>query len=233
MLPFLVSIRTYLDALHPGLFNAATAVVVLTLLWAVKKLRPAWFEKLPTAWQAWPALTLAALTTALATSTAATAADTVVAVLGNAFLGLLNAGLGAIGLHRAMKESKLPYGNPKPSTGKTDPPASGLSAGGLIAIVLSVVLGVGACTHAGKFDPKVGPAVHDACTWLDSGNPLLGALCLTAEEVVSIFSHVKASRAHRKLNAPAPGTSALPVDICAAPVAPAPASSSDPIRERQ
>lgn len=219
MLPFLVDIHAKLDAVKPGLFNAILAALVLAILWGVKKARPEWFAKLPETLQAWPALTLAALTSALSTSTVGSLPDVLVAVLANAALGLLSAGAGAIGLHHAMKQSKLPYGNPPKDKSDGPPPSSGTGtkiAGVAFIGAACLVLAV-ACVRAGKFDPNVKNDVHDACTWLDSGNPLIGMLCLTAEEIVSVFSHVKASRAHPRAAA-APGQSQPPLDICAAPV---------------
>jgi len=54
--------------------------------------------------------------------------------------------------------------------------------------------------------------IADACTVIDSGNPAIGALCLTAEEIASLFGHVRAARAFRAAHPEAsPGK---PVDIC-------------------
>jgi hypothetical protein len=59
---------------------------------------------------------------------------------------------------------------------------------------------------------------QDTCTVLDSGNPAIGMLCLTLEEVESLFGHVRATRA---LLAAHPDAQRK-VDICEAPL---PASS--------
>jgi len=107
----------------------------------------------------------------------------------------------------------------KPSTVPTTPPSASVT--GLVAVVLLVSLGIIACTRAGKFDPSVPKGVTAACTSLDSGNPALGVLCLTAEEVTSIFSHVKATRAAMKTN-PEFAAAHRTGDVCAAPVEPQP-----------
>lgn len=79
----------------------------------------------------------------------------------------------------------------------------------LVSLVFGLLLG---CASFGKFAPGTSEAVKQGCTVLDSGNPEIGTLCLVAEEVTSIFSHVKASRSARTKKAgAAPGA---PVDVC-------------------
>lgn len=71
---------------------------------------------------------------------------------------------------------------------------------------------VAGCASFGKFSPGTSEAVGEACRELDSGNPVIGTLCLTSQEIISIFSHVKATR--KALRAPH-GTNRQ-VDICEA-----------------
>lgn len=52
------------------------------------------------------------------------------------------------------------------------------------------------------------------CQILDSGNPIIGALCLSNEEAVSAVQHTKASRAAMKLDP----TGSRSVDICSVPL---------------
>ena len=78
--------------------------------------------------------------------------------------------------------------------------------------LLGLPLLVLGCASFGKFAPGDKQAVHDACVFIDSGNPIIGSICATSEEIISIFSHVKASRAAH------PGTvgGSRSVDICEA-----------------
>lgn len=71
--------------------------------------------------------------------------------------------------------------------------------GALIGVILTA-----ACAPAKS-------AIATTCTVLDSGNPLIGELCLTAEEIASTIGHVKASRTAR---AQFTGAARGPVDIC-------------------
>jgi hypothetical protein len=84
-----------------------------------------------------------------------------------------------------------------------------LVVGSALAVFLA---GIAACASFGKFSPGTSAAVKDACTVLDSGNPAIGALCLTAEEIASLFGHVRAARAYRAVH-PAAGRDAK-VDVC-------------------
>lgn len=87
----------------------------------------------------------------------------------------------------------------------------GPSGGATVGLVLVAML-CSSCAAFGKFSPGTSQAVSEACTVLDSGNQTIGALCLTAEEVTSIFSHVKTTRAHMKVVP----TEVRTVDICEA-----------------
>lgn len=55
-----------------------------------------------------------------------------------------------------------------------------------------------------------------ACTFVDSKNPEVGALCLTLEELESVFGHVKATRALKAHHASL--TYGKKLDVCAAPI---------------
>lgn len=110
MIPQLLHLRTYLDGLHPGLFNATLAAVLFGLLWVVRKVKPLFFAKLPPALQAWPALASGAVLAALSASTDGDFAGAVVNALGMALTGLVS-GMLASGIHRTLKESPLPYGS--------------------------------------------------------------------------------------------------------------------------
>jgi hypothetical protein len=197
MLPFLLNIRTTLDGIHPGLFNAALALILFGAMYLFRKVRPDLFAKLPTKLQAWPALALGAVVAALSASTGAGALDAVLNALGMSLTGLLSGTL-AVGTNRVLKESPLPYGTPPPKNGK---PPSGPAA---VAIIMGLMLfgcGIPAKT-----------VVSDACREIDSGNPQIGVLCLTAEEIASLFGHVKASRAYRASHAGAAPD--RKIDIC-------------------
>jgi hypothetical protein len=76
----------------------------------------------------------------------------------------------------------------------------------VVIVFLVGALGLTSCMGAKS-------AIATACTVIDSGNPVIGALCLTAEEIASLFSHVKTARAYRASHvSTAPSAS---VDICA------------------
>jgi hypothetical protein len=89
------------------------------------------------------------------------------------------------------------------------PPSSGGTAAKVALVCLLAFIGCGMPAKT---------VVQEACTVLDSGNPAIGALCLTAEEVASLFGHVRAARAFRATHAAAaPGGK---VDVCVGEVAP-------------
>jgi len=87
------------------------------------------------------------------------------------------------------------------------------SANVSIVLMLTAVAVCVGCASFGKFSPGASSAVQEACTVLDSGNPEIGTICLTAEEITSIFSHVKATRARMSVSP----TETRKVDICDAP----------------
>jgi hypothetical protein len=92
-------------------------------------------------------------------------------------------------------------------------PAEAAKKGG-VAIVLLVLFVL--FTFAGcGIPPKA--AVQDACAFLDSGNPVIGTICLTVEEAASVVTHAKASRAARMKFG---GAHDSVIDVCAAPVTP-------------
>jgi hypothetical protein len=113
MFPALVHLRTVLDGVHPGLFNAILSALLLGAIWVWRKFWPASFAKLPTAVQAAPALAGGAVLGALSANINGAPIDAVLAALVQSAGGIIS-GLAAIGTHHALKESPLPYGNPKP-----------------------------------------------------------------------------------------------------------------------
>jgi hypothetical protein len=83
------------------------------------------------------------------------------------------------------------------------PPSSGGTAAKVAIVCLLAFLGCGIPAKT---------VVRDVCTVIDSGNPAIGALCLTAEEIASLFGHVRAARAFRASH---PGVSpGHAVDVC-------------------
>ena len=194
MIPPLQHLRAFLDGLVPGGFNASLAALLWVALWGLRKFKPLFFAKLPPALQAWPALAVGAVIAALSASTGANVGEAVLNALGMSLTGLLS-GVLSVGAHRVLKESPLPYGAhdipPKPPTGP------------LVAIVVGLLL-------TGCMGAK--SAITEACTVIDSGNPTIGVLCVTAEEIASLFSHVKAARAYRATHMSA--SPSATVDIC-------------------
>lgn len=91
------------------------------------------------------------------------------------------------------------------------PPSAGTGTAAMGAVGLLMLLLVAGCASFGKFSPGASDDVKQACTVLDSGNPVIGVICLTAEEVTSIFSHVRAARASRQKRL---GDTKGPVDVC-------------------
>jgi len=89
-------------------------------------------------------------------------------------------------------------------------PTDGANTVAMVFVVLGFVIGCAGMTAKS--------IVTEACTVLDSGNPVIGAICLTAEEIASLFGHVKASRAYRASH-PAESPNA-PVDVCVGEVKP-------------
>lgn len=193
----LIDLRLALDALYPGLFNAVLAIFAGAVIYGWRKASPKTFEMLPPAVQSFPALILGAVTSAAASQGAL-----VQAAIAGSLSGLL-----AVGGHHALKASPLPY------TGGAKAPAPAVDA--VIAAIVLSVLACFACSVPGKFSPEAKSATAATCKFIDSGNPVIGALCLTAEELESTFSHVKRARAARAARAGNVGGPAS-VDICEA-----------------
>lgn len=135
MVQFLVRLRAELDGFYPGLSNAAVGAVAVLFVWLLKKFSPATFAKLPPALQAAPAMLLTAIVTGLSATY-----PTIASVVSNALGGALVGGTFAVGAHRVLKESPLPYGNPKP-----DPLVPPIHIT-IIVAVLVVGFGLGSAT---------------------------------------------------------------------------------------
>jgi hypothetical protein len=95
-------LRASLDALYPGLFNALVGLSMVGLIWVWRKVSPSTFEKLPPKMQALPAVVGAGLMSSFAAQQD---------LLMNAAVGGVLGGIFGVGSHRALKESKLSYGN--------------------------------------------------------------------------------------------------------------------------
>lgn len=98
--------RTWLDNIYPGLWNLALSLVVVALLWGLKKWQPDFFAKLPPSVQALPAMFLAGVASAFAAFE-----PTLISFLTSLIGGAITGGVAAVGAHHVLKESKLPYGN--------------------------------------------------------------------------------------------------------------------------
>jgi hypothetical protein len=90
-----------------------------------------------------------------------------------------------------------------------DPPAGGASVGRRVTLAAALLFAV---FFIGCASLQSGAAA--VCQFIDSGNPIIGALCLSTEEAASAVQHTKASRAAMKLD-PA---GSREVDICSAPL---------------
>lgn len=108
---FFTHIRDSLNGVYPGLWNAAVGVVVVTLIWLLKKLAPNLFDKLPPAVQALPAVFLSGMISGLSA-----AAPLIGDFLAHFAVGGMLGGTLAVGAHHMLKESPLPYGRPKPDS---------------------------------------------------------------------------------------------------------------------
>jgi hypothetical protein len=196
----LINLRTYLDGIYPGLWNASVAALVVLVVWLMKKFFPNTFAKLPPSLQALPAMFVAALVNGIAALE-----PTIISVIGGGLLG----GVTAVGVHRMLKESPLPYG-------KNDKPNPVISAAkkAIIMIVACVFVACAALQQG----------TQAACTFLDSGNPVIGAVCATVEEIESVIQHILATRAMRATH---PELAKKKLDVCEAPLPPA-ASSGAP-----
>lgn len=192
----LTNLRVWLDHLYPGLWNASVAALAVLVLWLLKKFAPNFFAKLPPSIQALPAVFIAAIVSGVAAL-----APTLLSFLSSAAAGGLLGGVTAVGVHHVLKESKLPYGtDPKDPNSVVKTAAS--------AGLLLFALGIIPLACAG-----IQQGTSDVCTFIDSKNPLIGAVCATVEEVESFIQHVLATRALRAAH-----PEAAKVDICAAPL---------------
>jgi hypothetical protein len=113
MVPWFATIRTALDQVQPGLWNALLALVLFGAMYVFKKFKPELFAKLPASLQAWPAMLTGAVFAALSASTSGGLGPAIVNALGMSLSGLLS-GVLAVGGHRVLKESPLSYGTPPP-----------------------------------------------------------------------------------------------------------------------
>lgn len=208
----LTHLHVYLDGIYPGLWNASVAALAVFVLWILKKFFPDFFAKLPPAVQALPAMFIAAIVNGVAALE-----PTIVSFLVSALGGGLLGGVTAVGVHRMLKESPLPYG-------KDDKPNPAISAArkALLMLVAGVSVTVFVACAA------VQSGTQAACTFLDSGNPLIGAVCATVEEIESVIQHILATRSMRATH---PELAAKKLDVCEAPLpsaAPPAASSGVP-----
>lgn len=194
---FLAQWRDALNAIYPGLWNAALGLAVVLALWATKKLKPDLFARLPPAVQALPAMILSAVATALSATS-----PTLGGFLSQLLAGSLVGGTMAVGVHRVLKESPLPYGGtggakadslkpPKPPIEPPTPPTGTLALAGLLlvffdsfgsvllavacgAIVTSPIFFAQACTPA-----EAGAVVKDVETVAQDVTKIAQVLCLS------------------------------------------------------
>lgn len=129
--------RVALDAVYPGLWNASLGMLVVLGVWLLKKLAPNLFAKLPPAVQALPAMILSAIVTALSATS-----PTVGGFLSQLLAGSLIGGTMAVGAHRVLKESPLPYGGPSKPPSLRPPPVAG------IVMVIVMLTAIVSCTPA-------------------------------------------------------------------------------------
>ena len=148
-------LRTYLDALQPGLFNAGLAALLFVALWGVRRWKPLFFAKLPPALQAWPAMASGALIAALSASTDGDFIGALVNALGMAGTGLVS-GMLSVGVHRTLKESPTPYGVDQIPP-KKDPAPMVTRISGLMVFLL--VVAIPGCASFGKFNPTAKTAI--------------------------------------------------------------------------
>lgn len=203
----LIRLHAYLDGLYPGLWNASVAAVAVLVLWLLKKFFPNVFAKLPPTVQALPAMFVAAILNGIATLE-----PTIVSFLINSLGGGLLGGVTAVGVHRVLKESPLPYEKKK---------STPLNA---VAKRISMMMIGAACASLLIACAALQQGTQAVCTFLDSGNSIIGAVCATAEEIESVIQHILATRA---LRAAHPQLAAKKMDVCEAPLPPA-ASSGAP-----
>lgn len=167
MIPFLQQLRLSVDAIYPGLFNAGLAAVLFAALWVIRRFKPLLFANMPAALQAWPALASGAVIAALSASTDGNIGGAVVNALGQALAGLVS-GVLAVGLHRTLKESPLPYGNGQipPKSGAGGGPAA---VGIVFLVALASLLALPSCTPS---------ELQQAATIADDVTKVAQVLCL-------------------------------------------------------
>jgi hypothetical protein len=194
----LVAARAWLEVnVHPIAPWALLTVLIFLSVYASRKFCPKlwlWFDLVTPdgavghAVQGLPSVALGALAAAFTAGPGN---------YGFVWCGLVSGALAPI-LHLLMKWAPfIPYQGAIAQIAKSV---------GIVAIVLLAFSGCGVPAKT---------VVQDTCTILDSGNPLIGAICLTAEEKASVVRHAKASRSARSKKAgAAPGAE---VDICEAP----------------
>lgn len=116
----LTNARIWLDHLYPGLWNASVAALAVFVLWLTKKFAPDFFAKLPPPVQALPAMFIAGLVSGIAALE-----PTIISFISSFFVSGVMGGVAAVGAHRALKESPLPYGEPnKPQSIRPPKPPS-------------------------------------------------------------------------------------------------------------
>jgi hypothetical protein len=164
-------LRTYLDALQPGLFNAALAALLFVALWLVRKQWPLFFAKLPPALQAWPAMATGAVVAALSASVDGNFGGAFVNALGMALTGLVS-GMLASGIHRTLKEAPGPYGEDQIPP-KKDPaplvPVKRIS--GLLIFLVALALTISGCKSFLHFSDPTAQAV--TCAILEPEEALI------------------------------------------------------------
>jgi hypothetical protein len=211
MIPWLTTIRTALDALQPGLFNALLALLLFGAMYLVKRFKPELFNKLPTALQAWPAMAIGAVIAALSASTNGNFLQAVVNAAGMSLSGLLS-GVLAVGAHRTLKESPLPYATP---------PAKHDLVQHITILFLMLVVPVAALVACTKQQGREAVAAADvACTLLRSTDPTVGEVCAVESELSPLIRHLLAARRMAKARKAMAGASAVPVDPCSVPIDP-------------
>jgi hypothetical protein len=155
-------LRETLDHWSPGAFNASLAALLFVALWLGRRFKPDLFAKLPPTLQAWPALAGGAVLAALSSNSSGGLMATVISALGMSLTGLVS-GIGAVGLHRTLKESKLPYGNDQ------IPPKSGPMVVGMIFLLTGC---------GGHFEEARGPR----SVTIGAPPPALFARCITLDD---------------------------------------------------
>jgi hypothetical protein len=136
----LTNLRTWLDHVYPGLWNASVAAFAVLVLWLTKKFAPNFFAKLPPPVQALPAMFIAGLVSGIAALE-----PTIISFIASFIGGGLMGGVAAVGTHRTLKESPLPYGEPnKPQSIKPpSPPVTHITILFLTAMCLTGTAGCG------------------------------------------------------------------------------------------